>query len=94
MSTTNIEKANLEAHVELCAERYGVLAERYTTLQAKIDSVSAEVKLLEGHVLFIRESIANASNKQSKQLITIGTSILGVLMGGMITLIVTLFNKL
>lgn len=93
MSTTNIEKENLEAHVELCAERYAVLAERYATLQAKLDSLGAEVKTLEGHMVFIRETIANSSSKQSKQLITIGTSLLGVLLGGMITLIVTLFNK-
>jgi prefoldin subunit 5 len=93
MSTTNIEKENLEAHVELCAERYGVLAERYATLQAKIDSLGNEVKTLESHVLFIRETIANSSDKQSKQLITIGTSIFGILLGGTITLVVTLFNK-
>lgn len=91
--STDIEKQNLEAHVELCAERYSVLAERYSTLQAKIDSIGTEVKTLESHVIFIRESIANSSNRQNKQLIAIGTSILGVLLGGMITLVVTLFNK-
>jgi len=94
MSTTKIERENLEAHVELCAERYGVLAERYATLQAKIDSLGNEVKTLESHVIFIRENIANSGNRQSKQLITIGTSIFGVLLGGIITLVVTLFNKL
>jgi len=90
---TDIEKKSLETHVELCAERYATLAERYATLQAKLDSLGNEVKTLEAHMVFIRESLAGSSGHNSKQLIAIGTTIFGVMAAGMITLIVTLFNK-
>lgn len=33
---TDIEKENLEAHVELCAERYGQLEKRLSSVEGKI----------------------------------------------------------
>jgi hypothetical protein len=91
--STEIEKKSLEAHVELCAERYATLAERYNSLQLKLDNLGTEVKAMEQHILFIREAIAGTDNKANKQLIAIGTTVFSVLAAGMITLIVTLFNK-
>lgn len=88
--STDIEKKSLEAHVELCAERYATLAERNATLQSKIENLGVKVADLEKHVLFIREAIAGAGDKHSKQLIAIGTTIVGVLIAGAITLIVNL----
>jgi hypothetical protein len=35
-STTEIEKNNLEAHVELCAERYKQLELRLLTIESKV----------------------------------------------------------
>jgi predicted nucleic acid-binding Zn-ribbon protein len=91
--STEIEKKSLEAHVELCAERYATLAERYNALQIKLDNLGDEVKAMEQHILFIREAIAGTDSKSNKQLIAIGTTVFSVLAAGMITLIVTLFNK-
>ena len=90
---TDIEKKSLETHVELCAERYATLAERYATLQAKLDTLGSEVKTIETHMVFIRESLASSGNQGSKQLIAIGTTVFGVMAAGMVTLVVTLFNK-
>ena len=39
MSTTNIEKENLEAHVELCAERYDALETKLDTVEEKVNSI-------------------------------------------------------
>lgn len=80
---SSIEKKNLEAHVELCAERY-------TTLQAKLDSLGSKVAALESHVLFIREALAGEPANNSKTIIAIGTTIVGVLIAGLITAIVAL----
>ena len=91
--STEIEKKSLEAHVELCAERYATLAERYNSLQIKLDNLGAEVKTLEQHILFIREALAGTGDKGSRQIIAIGTAVFSVLAAGMVTLIVTLFNK-
>jgi predicted nucleic acid-binding Zn-ribbon protein len=79
--STDIEKQSLEAHVELCAERY-------EKLENKIDNVEKKVEKLEEHVLAIREALAGAGDKQSKQLIAIGTAIVTVLITGIITILV------
>ena len=39
MSTTSLEKENLEAHVDLCAQRYEVLEGRLTKVEEKVDAV-------------------------------------------------------
>jgi len=36
VEATDIEKKSLEAHVELCAERYNALEDRLSTLDGKI----------------------------------------------------------
>lgn len=40
---TEIEKENLEAHVELCAERYGHLNRRLTLIEEKVESILNEL---------------------------------------------------
>jgi hypothetical protein len=37
--TTNIEKKSLEAHVELCAERYSALESRLDNVDSKISQL-------------------------------------------------------
>ena len=84
--STNIEKQSLEAHVELCAERYEKLDSKLTTVEKKVEK-------LEEHIVAIRESLAGSGDKQSKQLIAIGTAIIAVLITGLITLTVHLVSK-
>jgi hypothetical protein len=84
--TTAIEKENLEAHVELCAERYNQLNE-------KLDNLDRRLTTVEEHLLAIRESITNKTGGINKQLITIGTTVMGVLATAVIGLLVHLVNK-
>jgi hypothetical protein len=42
----DIEKENLEAHVELCAERYRRLEEKFENLEGKIIEVSSDLATL------------------------------------------------
>ena len=83
--STNIEKTNLEAHVELCAERY-------EKLETKLQNVESKVERLESHVIEIKQALAGAGDKQSKQLIAIGTAIISVLITGLITVLVHFIN--
>lgn len=83
MSASSIEKENLEAHVELCAERYRVL-------NIKLDSLENKVTLIESNLSDIKNSISDANDKHNKQLITIGTSLIVVLIGAIVTLLVAL----
>lgn len=41
--TTNLEKQSLEAHVDLCALRYGQLDQRLTALEVKVDEVHSDI---------------------------------------------------
>jgi chromosome segregation ATPase len=85
MSSTDIEKKSLEAHVELCAERYRNLEEKFNGVETRMDR-------LESYLVEIKNSLANSDSGQYKTLITIGTTILGVLVAGVITLISTHFK--
>lgn len=85
-STTDIEKKSLEAHVELCAERYAALDSKLESLENKVDK-------LESHIVSIKETLAGVGDKQSRQLLTIGTAIISVMLTGIITLIVNFVNK-
>jgi archaellum component FlaC len=81
--TTGIEKKSLEAHVELCAERY-------TNLENKLDSLEGRMDKMEKYILEIRNSLAGAENNQFKTIIAVGTTLMGALVAGAITLIVHL----
>ena len=85
MAGTDIEKKSLEAHVELCAERYNSLENKLNNLEGRMDK-------LESHLIEIKESLSSNDSGQYKTLITIGTSILGVLIAGIITLLATHFK--
>lgn len=38
-STTKLEREDLEAHVDLCAQRYNQLDQRLTVLEEKVDRI-------------------------------------------------------
>ena len=85
-TTTSIEKKNLEAHVELCAERYAALEEKLTILEKRMS-------VIEHHIIDIKESVTNKTGGINKQLITIGTTVVGVMFTAIITLLIHLANK-
>jgi len=86
MSSTSIEKKSLEAHVELCAERYSNLENKLNNLDGRMDK-------LEEHIVDIKDSLGRAGNEGNKTLITIGTSVLGILITAVIGLLVHLILK-
>lgn len=74
---TKIEKESLEAHVELCAIRYNNLGAKLNNLEQRMDK-------LELHLLDIKNSLTTQSNDGNKQTISIFTTILGVLISGLL----------
>lgn len=40
---TSLEKKNLEAHVDLCAQRYEVLEGRLTKIEQKVEAIHADI---------------------------------------------------
>lgn len=66
MATTDIEKENLEAHVELCAERYKQLETRLGNIEVKVSALQETIE--KSHLNTIKVLIGTA-----------GTVIVGVL---------------
>ena len=84
------ERNSLEAHVDLCAERY-------KALEDKLDKLEQRMTNMEENIIVIRtklsESTAEAASKTSGQLISIGTAFGVALMSGLIMVIVQLVLK-
>ena len=72
VDTTNIEKKSLEAHVELCAERYNAL-------ESRLDHVDAKITKLDEVICEVRDLVQQMNSKRTDQLITWGLGIIGVL---------------
>jgi hypothetical protein len=74
---TEIEKQNLEAHVELCAVRYGSLETKLNNLEERMDK-------LEVHLIDIKNSLTDKISGSDKQTISIFTTLMGVVLAGLI----------
>jgi hypothetical protein len=72
MDTTDIEKKSLEAHVELCAERYKFLEVKLEALEDKISKLNFGIDELKGMV-------SGITQKRNDQLIGWGIGIIGFL---------------
>jgi phage shock protein A len=76
--------------VDLCAERY-------KALEDKLDKLEQRMHTMEEHIVIIRtklsESAAEASNKTSGQLISIGTAFGVALLSGLIMVTVQFILK-
>ena len=84
------ERTSLGAHVDLCAERY-------KTLEQKLDKLEDRMSTMEEHIIIIRtklsDSAADTGNKVSGQIINIGTAFGVALVTGLITVLVQLILK-
>ena len=69
---TDIEKKSLEAHVELCAERYNALENKIATVDDKITHLCAEVT-------DVKDTLKKMSEKNNDRLITWGIGIIATL---------------
>jgi hypothetical protein len=74
MDTTDIEKKSLEAHVELCAERYRML-------ELKIETVEQEVGEVKHMVTEVHGIVRQMGEKRNDQIIAWGIGIIGALLG-------------
>jgi hypothetical protein len=72
MDTTDIEKKSLEAHVELCAERYKMLELKLETLESNVESLKITIGEVHGMVHIM-------AAKRNDQLIGWGIGIIGAL---------------
>ena len=84
--TTEIEKKSLEAHVELCAERYNQLEQQFRHVDSKIGSL--EIIVREVH-----DMVQKMAEKRTDQLISWGVGVIGALLASTVYLLVTYVFK-
>lgn len=72
VDTTDIEKKSLEAHVELCAERYKFL-------ETKLDSVEEKIIEVANSVATVKSTVETMATKNNDRLINWGVGIIGFL---------------
>jgi hypothetical protein len=80
VDTTDIEKKSLEAHVELCAERYRFLENKLETVEATVSNVNEMVA-------DIRDMMDKIVDKRNDQIIKWGTAIIGSLVASIVYLV-------
>jgi hypothetical protein len=77
---TDIEKKSLEAHVELCAERYNALED-------KMSAMGVNISHLCDMVSEVKASVSKLTEKNTDRLISWGVGIIGFLSASVIYLI-------
>jgi hypothetical protein len=80
VEATEIEKKSLEAHVELCAERYNKLEDKMIAMAENIAHLCSMVQ-------DVKSSISKLNEKNTDRLITWGIGIIGCLGASTIYLI-------
>lgn len=79
--STDIEKKSLEAHVELCAERYDGLNRRFDQVEERLDK-------LETMMLDVKDCVYRLNSKQTDQWTHARDIIIGVLFAAVTALTV------
>jgi predicted nuclease with TOPRIM domain len=77
---TDIEKKSLEAHVELCAERYNQLEARFEHVEDKIGHLDTLLRE-------IHDMVQRMADKRTDQLIGWGVGIIGALVATTVYLV-------
>lgn len=71
--TTDIEKKSLEAHVELCAERYRFLEQKLENMDDKINGMNSVIREIHDDIIAISE-------KHNRQIMTFGVGLTSTLL--------------
>jgi hypothetical protein len=76
IEATDIEKKSLEAHVELCAERYNALEDKMTAMGTNIAHLCEMVTE-------VKNSVSQMNNQRNNQLLNWAVGSIGVLMAAL-----------
>ena len=84
--TTDIEKKSLEAHVELCAERYRFL-------ESKLEEVDSKMSAMDVMVRQVHDMVHDISHQRNNQIINWGMGIMATMLGIIAYLLTTYVVK-
>ena len=78
---TDIEKESLEAHVELCAQRYDAMKDNMERMETRLTNVEIIVTQ-------IKNMLAEKENRAYKKLLQFGIGIIGSLLTALLGLLI------
>ena len=84
--TTDIEKESLEAHVELCSQRYDAMSNKMDGMEdrlAKVEEMLEEIKSM----------LQEKETQAYKKLISLGITVIGSLMTALIGLVLYIIKN-
>jgi len=84
--TTDLEKKSLEAHVDLCAQRYRFLEQKFVQVEEKITDQGTVIRE-------VHDMVQSMSEKRNDQLINWGLGVIGTLTAVIAYLLVTYVFK-
>lgn len=84
--TTDIEKESLEAHVELCAQRYDAMTVKMNGFEERLDSVESMLK-------DIKSMLQEKETQAYRKLISLGITLIGSLVTTMIGLVLYIMKN-
>jgi hypothetical protein len=84
--TTDLEKKSLEAHVDLCAQRYRFLEQKFVQVEEKITDQGTVIRE-------VHDMVQNMAEKRNDQLINWGVGIMGTLLAVIAYLVTTFVIK-
>tara|TARA_B100001057_G_scaffold113666_1_gene111966 strand:- start:3937 stop:4224 length:288 start_codon:yes stop_codon:yes gene_type:complete len=83
MNQSRLERENLEAHVDLCAERYRVLEEKLNRLEVKVDGLTTAMSK-------VAEKQTSASLSSNKLIIGAAATVIAGLLSTIVLLLLNL----
>ena len=83
MQQSRLERENLEAHVDLCAERYRVLEEKLNRLETKVDGLTTAMSK-------VAEKQTSASLSSNKLIIGAAATVIAGLLSTVVLLLLNL----
>jgi chromosome segregation ATPase len=81
MSTTKLEKQSLEAHVDLCAERYGHLEQELNNLRLATLATNQRLDKLDEMITKIADKLTEKENAALKTIIKVASTVILGLLG-------------
>jgi peptidoglycan hydrolase CwlO-like protein len=85
-NATEIEKTNLEAHAELCAERYENLESKLSTLDGRMNNIESGLDEL-------KTLVTEMKDNRNNQLIAWGVGVIAVLISAVSFLVYNLITN-
>lgn len=88
--TTQLERHNLEAHVDLCAERYRVLEKQINNVETRLDQIEEKVTSLREENIRAFASMREDNLRQNQTTNRIMLGAAASVIAGVLTVVVTI----